>query len=268
MSLVIKDTKELINPEKLRLNILLYALPGVGKTSWAATAPTPGFAACETGQGKGLLSIAEKGLPYCEPSNISEFEAVCGGQVFKSEQTIVIDSLSEMVKTFIKDYALSIPRARGESEKRRKGVPELDDYGVMGELTRRLLRKLLDANPDKHVVVTATERYDKPDPENGQAEILIGPDLPGQMFLGSTAMFDLVLRMRTRPALRDVKDPKSKYTQRYFLTQPDGAGSVVKCRLNSHNKPVLDREEIFDPQTGQGTFSQLLEKIARAYAGE
>lgn len=266
MSLQVKNTKDLITPEKFRLNVLVYGLVGTGKTLWASTAPNPGFAACETGQGKGLLTIAEKGIAYVEPSSLVEFESVINRKVFADKETIVLDSLSEMVRTFIKDAALQIPRARGESDKRRKGIPELDDYGTMGEMTRRMIRSLLDNNPDKHIVVTATERYDKPDPENGQGEMLIGPDLPGQMFLGSTAMFDLVLRLRTRQTLRDPRDAKSKYVKRYFLTQPDGMGSIVKGRPNVDCKPLLDPEEVFDPSTGQGTFKFFLDKILAGYA--
>jgi len=243
--------------------MLVYGLPGTGKTLFASTAPNVGIAACETGHGQGLLTIADKGVEYVLPSSLAEFEQICSGKLFQDKSSIALDSLSDMTRTFIKDAALAIPRARGESDKRKRGVPELDDYGIMAEITRKLLRNLLAQ--DKHVIVTATEKYDKPDPENGQGESLIGPDLPGQMFLGSTAMFDVVLRLRTRPALRDPKDAKTRYTQRYFLTQPDGAGSVVKCRLNKAGNPLLDKEEIFDPAAGVGTFVYLLEKILKGY---
>ena len=125
----------------------------------------------------------------------------------------------------------------------------------MGEICRRLLRKLIESHPDKHLIVTATERYDKPDPENGQAELLIGPDLPGAMFLGSTAMFDLVLRMRTRGVLRDPKDPKSRYLERYLVCQHDGKGTLAKSRINTVEGSILDKEEI-------GDFNVIYSKIA------
>jgi hypothetical protein len=266
MSLIIKNTKTLIDPINFRLNVLLYALPGLGKSLWASTAPNPGIAACETGLGKGLLTIADKGLDYVEPTSIKDFEEIINGKVFADKDTIVLDSLSEMVRTFVKDEALKIPRARGESEKRRAGIPELDDYGTIGEICRRMLRALLTKNPTKHVVVTATEKYDKADPENGQAETLIGPDLPGAMFLGSTAMFDLVLRIRTRPALKDPKDPKSRYSQRYILTQPDGQGSIVKGRPNVNCKPLIPKEVLFVPETGEGCFPWFLSRILEGYS--
>ena len=266
MSLIVKNTRALIDPDKLKLKILVYALPGVGKTTFAATAPNPGFAVCETGEGSGLLSVAAQGLDYVEPSSYQDFQAVCSGQVFKDKETIVLDSLSDMANTFIKDYALAMPRNAGNSPKRAAGIPELDDYGVMGEVTRRLIRKLLDV--DKHIIVTATERYQTADPEKGIYDTTIGPALPGMMFLGAPAMFDFVLRMRTRSKLRDKNDAKSRYSERYFITENDGRGTIGKCRSVYSNKPLLDPEEIFSPVTGEGSFDYLIKKIIAGYKAE
>lgn len=222
-----------------------------------------GVAAGETGQGCGLLTIASKDIEYVLPESLEELEAFCKGGVFKDKEALGLDSLSDMNRTFVKDAALKIPRTRGESAKRNKGVPELDDYGVMAEITRKLLRTLI--SQDKHIIVTATESYKGPDPETGQGETLIGPELPGQMFTGSAAMFDTVLRLRTRQKLRDPRDAKSRYTERYFITQPDGQGTIAKCRNAVNGKLLLDKEEIFDPATGQGTFEYLLAKILKGY---
>jgi hypothetical protein len=249
--------------------VLLYGLPGVGKTSWIGTLPPEdtGIAACETGNGNGLLSIAEKGFDCVEPSDFNELEKFCKGDVFgKTKKILVLDSLSAMYKTMIKDAALKLPRQMGDTEKRKAGIPELVDFGVMAELTRRLLNILIQSNPDKHIIVTATEKYDRPNENDAPGtESLIGPDLAGQMFLGSAAMFDFVLRLRTRPKLRDPKDPKSRYGERYFLTQQE-SGTIAKCRSNARGVPLLDREEIFDQQTGAGGFPYLLDKILSGYA--
>lgn len=247
---------------------LIYGLPGSGKTSWIGTLPPEdtGIAACETGNGKGLLTIADRGFECVEPADLLELEKFCNGSVFPSKKVLVLDSLSAMYKTFIKDAALKIPRRMGESDKRKMGIPELDDYGAIGEMTRRLLNGFMNANPDKHLIVTATEKYDRPNENDPPGtESLIGPDLAGQMFLGSAAMFDFVLRLRTRPKLRDPKDPKSRYGERYFLTQQE-SGTIAKCRSNSKGLPLLDREEVFDITTGVGGFEYLLDKILRGYS--
>lgn len=243
--------------------MLIYGAPGVGKTEWLSTVPDIGIAACENGQGSGLLTAASKDIEFVEPENLAELEAFCKGEVFSQKTATGLDSLSDMARTLVKDAVLKIPRVRGDSDKRRRGVMELDDYQIAAEITRKVLRLLIAQN--KHVIVTATEKYQLPDAESGIGEAITGPDLPGQMFLGSPAMFDTVLRLRTRQKLRDPKDAKSRYVERYFLTQPDGQGTLAKCRNSVNGKALLDKEEVFDPATGRGTFPALLEKILKGY---
>lgn len=246
---------------------MIYSLSGVGKTSWIGTLDpeTTAIAACETGNGKGLLSIADKGFQCIEPENLNELEAFCSGKVFPNKKALVLDSLSAMAKTFIKDAALKIPRRGGESDKRKLGIPELDDYGSIAEITRKLLNILMGANPDKHIIVTALEKYDRPNENDPPGtDSLIGPDMAGQMFLASPGMFDFVFRMRTRQKLRNAADAKSRYVERYFQTQ-QAQGVLAKCRSNSNGVSLLAPEEVFDLQTGEGTFPFLIKKILDGY---
>lgn len=265
MALVLRNTRDLIKPDEYRLKILLYGLHGIGKTTFLSTVPDIGIGASETGHGKGLIGIATKDLDYVELNSYDDFAEFCALSVFKDKSAIGLDSLSDVVKTYVKVKALSIPRSRGESEKRRMGVPELDDYGTMGELTRMNLRKLIDQ--PKHIVVTAGLRIDKPDPEGGQSEMLVGPDLAGQMFLGSTAMFDLVLCMRTRSRLKNPADAKSRFTEYYYITNSPGSGGIIaKNRLAvKDGKSFLPQEVVFDPEKGEGDFNWLLNRAKTAY---
>jgi len=233
--------------------------------------PDLGVIACETGEGNGLLSVATKNIDYVEPKTYAELEQVASGTVFKEKLSLGGDSLTDICNTLVKDYALSIPRQSGNSPKRAMGVPELDDYGTMGELTRRVVRKFLDL--DKHICFTAGLRMKEPDPGTGQGQFLLGPDLPGAMFTGSAAMFDTVMCLKVRSKLRDPKDAKSRYTERYFVTTSDGNGLIAKCRsVVSGLPPLLDAEELFIPKEqdpkgeGVGTFPALLKKITNTYA--
>lgn len=270
MALVLKNTKDLLNPEKFKLKILIYGLHGSGKTTFLSTVPNIGIGASETGFGKGMLGLAGENLDYTEINSYDDFDSFCSGTVYKEKSAYGLDSLSDIVKTYVKAKALSFPRQKGESLKRNAGCPEIDDYGVMGELTRKLLRKLIDT--DKHIVVTSGLRIDKPDPENGQGEMLIGPDLAGQMFLGSTAMFDLVLCTRTRPVLDRAGDAKSRRTEYYFITNSPGNGIIAKNRLGvKGGKSFLPQEVVINidkehPEKETGTFPWLLKTALDAYA--
>jgi hypothetical protein len=263
MALIIKNSKDLLKPEDFRLKILIFGDSGLGKTEFASTAPNPGVVAIETGHGQGLLTVAEKGLNYVTPANYAELEEGLL-KTFEDKETIVLDSLTAATKTFIKDRALQIPRMKGESDKRKIGIPELDDYGSMGELTRRLMSKLLVRQ--KHIIVTALSKYKQPDPETGVGQAMTGPDLPGEMFTAAPGMFDVVLRLMSRKKLRDPKDAKSSYVERYFITDSDGQGGLAKSRLKRQGLALLDREEVFDLTTGAGTFPKLLEKVLAGYA--
>ena len=261
MSIQIQNTRDLTKTEGFRAKILVVARSRAGKTTFAATAPNPGVAACETGHGAGLLSIASKGVDYFVPTSLEDLDALASGHIFKDKDTIVLDSLSAMARTIIKDFAIHIPRRGATSPKREQGVPELDDYGVMAEITRRILDAIIDL--PKHVVVTALERTEK-DAEG--TPTACGPDLPGQMFLAAPAMFDTVLYLKVRKAFRDPRDPKSVFYERYFITQPDGY-HIGGDRNNLSGKNILQREEVFDPERNRGTFEDIFKKLTTAYAG-
>lgn len=259
MTLQVKNTRDLIDPDNIKLKCLLIGPHGVGKTTWMATAPNVGVGVTETGHGKGLMSVVASGLDYIELSSYEDMEAFCGGQAFKEKDTLALDSLSEMARTFIKAKALSMP---GASPKRALGIPELQDWGVIAELTRKLTRKIIEQ--EKHIITTAGLRIDKMDENNPM--MLQGPDLSGAMFMGSTAMFDLVLQMRVRSMLRDPKDAKSRYLQRYFITQSDGGGILAKNRLSVGGGSFLPEEVPFDLKTGEGNFMWFLNRAKEEYS--
>lgn len=255
----VKKTKSLLS--SFRWKVLVYSLPGLGKTEWASGAPNPGVVAIETGHGNGLLTIAEKNLDYVTPLSMDDIDQIASGKLFRDKDTIVVDSISSLSKGILKRFALSIPRKFGDTPKRKAGVPELDDYGVMGALTYKFLENLLLI--DKNIVVLATEKYEGGTEE--KPDVVIGPDLPGASMRDAPAMFDSVMRLRSRPKLRDPKDAKSRYTERYFATQTKGDGAIIKSRANLKGKAILADEEIFDLETGRGTFSDLYNKLKDAY---
>ena len=245
---------------------MVYSLPGTGKTSWVGTCPPEdtGIAACDLGTGSGLLPICEKPFDYIEPANLVDLEKFVKGEVFPDKKILVLDNLSTMAKTLVKDAALAIPMSGMESRS-KYGVAEKRDYMVMMEIIRKTLVLLINSNPTKHILVMAHEKYDRPNENDAPGtESLVGPELSGQLFTAAPSMFDFVLRLRTRNLLRNPADPKSRYAQRYFQTNQE-PGIIAKCRATVNKKPLLDREEIFDLDSGAGSFPFLLNKIVAGY---
>jgi hypothetical protein len=266
MTMQLRNTRELRDPKSFRLKMLLIAEPGTGKTRLAATAPNPGFIAKETGNGAGLQTLTDFNIPFVVPDSLQDLDLIATGNYapFKDKETIVIDSYSDITNTIIRDAALEIPRAKGESQKRKMGVPELDDYQSMGILSHRILRRFLDI-PDKHIIVTARLKTEKPDPETGIGKLTVGPDLPGQMFLGAPAMFDFVIVIRSEAYFVDPKNKATRAVRRYLMTQPDGV-HLAKCRANEKDVPLLPERIPFDLKTGEGTIPDLLARILKGYS--
>jgi hypothetical protein len=216
------------------------------------------------GTGSGLLPISEKSFDYIEPVNLSELEKFVKGEVFPTKKILVLDNLSTMARTIVKDAALSIPMG-GMISRSQFGVAEMRDYMVMMEIIRKTLVVLINANPTKHILVMAHEKYDRPNENDAPGtESLVGPELSGQLFTAAPSMFDFVLRLRTRSLLKNPADAKSRYAQRFFQTNQE-PGIIAKCRAQMNKKPLLDREEVFDLETGQGGFPALLKKITDGY---
>lgn len=266
--LKIMNTKDLLSPENFKLKMLGYAPSGFGKSRFGATAPNPIFGCCDTGHGGGMLTIARLGLPYIELRNYNDLEEFCSGVNLEQYDTLVLDAFDFAGDTFVKDWALTVPRSgkMGESKKRQMGCPELDDFGVISELMRRCLAKLL--SQDKHIYVNAALDYYAPavlQGENPRPEKIGGPSFVGQLRMGSCAMFDVVLRMFMRPALRDPKDANSKYNQRVWQTEGNGQ-YLAKSRIVNGNNNAFPPEVVFDLDKGTGTFQWLLDEARKVYA--
>lgn len=259
----VKNTKNLVEPSTLHWKVLIVGRPGVGKSTWLSGAPNLLVAACETGHGSGLLSVAHSGVDYVEPKTFADFRSLCldtfvGGQ---GKQSVGLDSLTAMAKGFIKDHVLASfpPRNRSEAMRRQAGVMTGFDYSDVADVTKTLLNQLLSQN--KNIVVTALEKTEKD--ENGVVTAVL-PDLPGALATSAAAFFDTVMYLKVRRILKDPRDPRSAIMERYFITGGDGV-HVAKDRNSVNSKSILSQEEVFDPITNRGTFSDLFGKIVAGH---
>lgn len=260
----IQNTKNLVTADNLKWKVLVVGRPGLGKTTWASTAPDVGIAACETGHGSGLLSVAHSGVDFATPTSFVDFRSICNNtfEPFIKKQSVALDSLTYMTKSFIKDHVLTTFPGKNprEAMRRSAGIPSGFDFGEIADLTRTLVQQLI--SQPKHVIVTCLEKQEK-DAEGNVTGLV--PDLPGALQQGMPAMFDTVLYLKSRKRLLDSKDPKSVVLERYFVTVGDGF-HMAKDRNSSKFKSFLSPEEVFNPETGQGTFKALFDKILAGHA--
>ncbi len=231
----VRNTANLITPAT-RICLLVYAMAKMGKTTLAATLdkvtkkylgkPTI-VVACEPADGGGTMTIQDAGVDFVQPADLNDFNKILAAlQTETKYGGVVLDSASEIVKTFIQPYALRFP-SKMKDPRREAGVPARDDYQTMGEELRKKINQLvrLTAHPDlnvrKHLVVTALikEKYD----QEGNTLLRIGPDLPGAMADTSTAMFQTVATIKVKErVVKDESGRPSRQRQRMLVTEGDG----------------------------------------------
>lgn len=162
MKIKIKTTKD-IKPDAMKF--VIYGASGVGKTVLASTAPTPFIISAE----KGLLSIADKDIPYVEVRTLEEINEVYRYSKTCDNETIVIDSLSEIATSVLNNILLG----RSISGKKIHGEAA---YGQLLEAIGPFIRNFRDI-PNKHVVFIAKmKRY-----EDATSEVVsYEPYIPGK----------------------------------------------------------------------------------------
>jgi len=179
------------------LKVLVYGHAGAGKTTLAASMPSPIIISAEGG----LLSIKDAGLDYIEVNSMDSlreaFEYVSGfaGNAYDS---IVLDSISEIGEVVLIH----------EKSVNKDGRAA---YGEMAAQMTSIIRAFRDLN-GKHVLMTA--KVEKAQDESGR--ILYAPSMPGAK-VGQQLpyFFDEVL------ALRVEKDAEG-IAQRAIMCDSDG----------------------------------------------
>lgn len=171
-----------------KLKVMIYGLPGCGKTTFAATAPKPLVIDVERGA-RSVLNVNNP-VDVLEYRSIEQVEKTieylsAGNEAFKKYDTIVLDSISEMQRRLL-DQQL---RALGG------GAPVYKaDWGVYGENTQRL-RMLVSAfrDIDKHLICTAHSKEEKDD-QTGLT--VTRPDLTPKLAATVAGLFDIVGYLR------------------------------------------------------------------------
>lgn len=182
------------------VKMLVYGISGAGKTQLCSTMPRPVILSAESG----LLTLRKFNIPVIKITCFDDlneayelFEA--GGKINDRFDSICIDSISEVAEVIL-----------AAAKKAAKDPRQA--YGEVIEKTLELVRAFRDL-PGFNLLVCAKM---EPSKDEVTGSVKFGPSMPGQK-LGNQLpyFFDEVFHLGIG------KDPETKESFRYLLTQPD-----------------------------------------------
>lgn len=214
MAINIKTTAGL-SAESVKL--LVYGQAGAGKTTLAATLPSPIILSAEGG----LLSIADNNLPYIQIGNVADlheaYQWLTESEESKPFKSVALDSISEIAEVVL------------NAEKKATKDPR-QAYGAMQEQMADIIRAFRDL-PGRHVYMSA--KLEKTQDEMGR--ILYAPSMPGNKTGQALPyFFDEVLALR-------VERDADGISQRALMCDSDGLWQAKdrSGKLNSWEEPDL-----------------------------
>lgn len=172
------------------LKVLIYGEPGVGKTTFTASAPNTLLIDVE--RGARTLAGNNANVDVLEFVSIEQIEATIrylreGNSAFEKYDTIAFDSLSEMQRRLI-DAQLS-------NASKMTGTPvykaDWDIYNINTQRLRSLMSAFRDIN--KNLIVTAQAKQDKDD---STGIMMYRPDLTPKLAATVAGLFDIVGYLR------------------------------------------------------------------------
>jgi len=216
MAIQIKSTKASV--ENTFVNFLVYGQAGSGKTTMAATMPSPIVLSSEGG----LLSLSGLDIDYIKIASVEDLReafAFCkNSKDAEKYQSVVIDSISEVAEVVLVNEMK-------RTSMQGKAMDGRAAYGEMGSVMHGLIRAFRDL--PKHVYMSA--KLDKTQDEMGR--ILNSPSMPGKALTQSLPyFFDELLALRVE---RDVDGSLS----RFLVAEGDGVW------LAKDRSGVLSRNE-------------------------
>lgn len=184
------------------LKILVYGMPGVGKTVFTATAPKPLIIDIENG------AHSINNHPELKDAQALEFKSI-----FQVEQlikylgdrapqlddfeTVVVDSFSELQK---RDLDEIVRAEAAKDSARNKYLPIGPDYNVNTEHMRQIASALRDL--DRHIIVTCHVKEEKDD---NTGRLLVRPNLTPKLAGTLAGIFDVVGYMSMQDQTRTLQ---------------------------------------------------------------
>ncbi len=191
----------------------------------SSTAPNPIIISAE----KGLLSLADKDIPYIEVDNIKSIGEAYKYTVDSDYDTIILDSLSEITVTALSEFKKNLIDASSSGK-----IDARQAYGKIAESIGTMIRNFRDMDGKNVILIAKERRYEDED----SGIVTFEPYMPGKVL-----PFDL-------PYLVD----------EVFCLQVSRKGERYVQTLADRKRPCKDRSGKLD-ENEHPNFTDIFNKI-------
>ena len=175
MGFKIVNAKEL--NQSITVNMLIYGDPGVGKTTFASTAPKPLIIDLENGS----LALAGKDVEIAQVDTLADAREAIKYALEQGYQTVVIDSITRYAELLLEEIL----------KENKRDTARIQDWGEVVKRIKKLIWTLQGKNINTIFIALETEDKDE--------DLLIKrPAVPGQLKVAIPAIVDIVGYLRVR----------------------------------------------------------------------
>lgn len=223
--------------EKPSILMVVYGEGGVGKTTFAATAPRPIIADCENGSKYfGLRGIAADVALIEKWDDMQEFMQIA---LTEDYDTVIIDPIGELMEKLI-----AYMRNRADSKLvQRDGNPTMAGWGWLKSTMRNFLKTMRDSG--KHIVIVAHVQE-----KDDDGRVIKRPMVATRLSEELVNLVDIVGYMTT------INDTETGDTKRLIIVDPASDKYVAKDRTGRLGRYIEpDFTKIVDGVRGDAEYA-------------
>jgi phage nucleotide-binding protein len=161
--------------KQITVNMLVYGPPGVGKTTFASTAPKPLIIDLENGS----LSLLGKNVDIAQVDTLADAREAVKYALNNGYQTVVIDSITRYAELLMDEIL----------RENKRETARIQDWGEVVKRIKKLIWHLQAKNINTIFVALETEEKD-------EDSLVKRPAVPGQLKVAIPAIVDIVGYMR------------------------------------------------------------------------
>ncbi len=163
--------------KRIIVNMLLYGAPGVGKTTFASTAPKPLIIDLENGS----LALLGKDVDIAQVDTLQDAKQAIKYALEHGYQTVVIDSITRYAELQLEEIL----------RENKKDTARIQDWGEVVKRIKKLIWTLQSKNINTIFIALETEEKD-------EDSLVKRPAVPGQLKVAIPAIVDIVGYLRVR----------------------------------------------------------------------